>query len=82
MWLSMKADHQGYRVIIPEVGVVHPGQVLTSMGGIAKGIAWYERGRLRQVNKKIINDALKWLQEEGFIQLESNPTYTLITLKS
>ena len=62
---------------------VIPGQHLTSLRLIAKGIGWYEGLKWREPNPKTIKVILDWMIKQSMIQVNSgqgNRQYTLITL--
>jgi hypothetical protein len=81
LWLQIKADHGGYRVLAPgEIVDVEPGQIVTTLSRIAEENSWYVRGKKKGPNKKIVRDILRWFEKEGFAEVESNNSQTLITL--
>ena len=60
---------------------IAPGQHLTSLRNIAQGVAWYERGVLKEPNVKTVSAVLDWLENEGMITIDTgNRKYTAITL--
>ncbi len=63
--------------------MILPGQHLTSLRNIAKGIGWYEGLKWKEPNPKTIKVILDWMIKQGMIQVNSgqgNRQYTLITL--
>ncbi|GAC43468.1 hypothetical protein [Paenibacillus popilliae] len=62
---------------------VSPGQHMTSLRNIAKGVGWYERGIWKEPNVKTVSSVLGWLEKEGMITVDSgNRKYTMISLVS
>jgi len=60
-----------------------PGQHLTSVRTIAKGIGWYEGRSWKEPNPKTITTILNWFETQGMISIDrgmGNRQYTLITL--
>lgn len=87
VWLYLKynASYEPGKVPISGTGEleVMPGQHLTSIRNIAKGVSWYEGLKLKEPNPKTIKAILNWLMTQGMIQIKNgmgNRQYTLITL--
>ncbi len=81
LWLQIKADHPGYKVLSNEgIQDVERGQIVTTLSRIAEENSWYVRNRKKKPNKKTIQTILKWFEQQGMIRLESNNSQTLITL--
>lgn len=59
---------------------LNPGQWLTSIDQVANGVSWYEWGKEKIPNKKVIKDVLMWLESNGMIVVESNAYGTYIEL--
>jgi len=62
-----------------------PGQHLTSVRSIAKGIGWYEGRSWKEPNPKTIDSILGWLEAKQMISIsrgDGGRGYTLITLKN
>jgi len=62
---------------------VEPGQHLTSVRQIAKGVGWYEGKAWKEPNPKTIDTILKWLEKKSMISINrgtGNREYTLVTL--
>nr|DAL87908.1 MAG TPA: fatty acid metabolism regulator protein [Caudoviricetes sp.] len=62
---------------------VKPGQHLTSIRNIAKGVGYMERHRFHEPNPRTIRSILNWLEQEHMISINrglGNRQYTLITL--
>ena len=59
---------------------LNPGQWLTSIDQIARGVSWYEWGKEKIPNKKIIKDVLVWLKGNDMIVTESNAYGTYVEL--
>ncbi|MBF0592746.1 MAG: hypothetical protein HQL02_11735, partial [Nitrospirae bacterium] len=51
---------------------VTPGMVVTSYDLIARAVAHYERGIERVPSKKTIGSVLRWLEQNGIINVISN----------
>jgi hypothetical protein len=70
---------------------VGPGQHMTSVRGIARGVSWYEGRVYREPNPKTIQKILDWLERAGMIEIDhgrgntqtpgrGNGMYTLVTI--
>lgn len=59
---------------------VIPGQVITSIDLIAKGVSWTEYGIEKSPNKKTIKVILDWLENNSMIQVVSNGFGTMINI--
>ena len=59
---------------------LNPGQWLTSIDQISKGVAWYEWGVEKAPNKKVIKNVLDWLESNDMILIESNAYGTYVEL--
>jgi hypothetical protein len=80
LWLQIKADHPGYKVLSEEIVDVEPGQIVTTLNRIAEENSWWVRNSKKKPNKKTVRTILKWFEQQGMIRLESNNSQTLITL--
>lgn len=60
--------------------ILLPGQLITSLDEIANGVSWYEWGKEKCPNRKIILDVLEWLEGNEMIQRESNRYGTFISI--
>jgi len=61
---------------------VNPGQLITSMGNIAEGVAWYEYGARKVPNRKTIRDVLTWLEGNTMVTVFSNKRGTFIIINN
>lgn len=59
---------------------VIPGQFITSIDMIAKGVSWAEYGVEKSPNKKTIKTILDWLESNSMIQVTSNGCGTMINI--
>ena len=59
---------------------LNPGQLITSLSLIARGVSWYEYGVERRPNKKTIQNILRWLEGNGKVTVESNEHGTYINI--
>ncbi|MDF2902723.1 MAG: hypothetical protein K0S25_361 [Bacillus sp. (in: firmicutes)] len=62
---------------------IQPGQHLTSIRSIAKGVGFIERNTFREPNPRTIRNILNWLEQQHMISINhglGNRQYTLITL--
>ena len=60
-----------------------PGQHLTSIRTIAKGVGWYEGLKWKEPNPKTIKSILDWMIVKNMVQVDGgrgNRQYTLITI--
>lgn len=84
-WLKYNVNHEDSNVPMRDGSsvLVLKGQRLTSIRKISEGVAWYERGILKEPNPRTISEILKWLTKREMITVsngKSNSQYTLITL--
>ncbi|MBF0336746.1 MAG: hypothetical protein HQL05_02845 [Nitrospirae bacterium] len=61
---------------------VSPGMVVTSYDIIARGVAHYERGIERIPSKKTIGSVLRWLEQNGIINVTSNAMGSVIFISN
>ncbi|WP_156158264.1 hypothetical protein [Gordoniibacillus kamchatkensis] len=62
---------------------LEPGQHLTSIRAIAKGVGWYEGRVWKEPNPKTIDTIIRWLEKSEMIRVDrdkGNKGYTLISL--
>lgn len=62
---------------------IKPGQHLTSIRSIAKGVGFIERNTFREPNPRTIRNILNWLEQQHMISINhglGNRQYTLLTL--
>ena len=59
---------------------LNPGQVITSLSNIAKGVSWTEFGVKKVPNKKTIKDILTWLEGNAMVTAFSNRHGTFIII--
>jgi len=59
---------------------LNPGQLITSLSIIAKGVSWYEYGVERVPNKKTIREILTWLEGNSMVTAVSNRHGTFIII--
>ncbi|MCO7127778.1 hypothetical protein NIE88_18695 [Sporolactobacillus shoreicorticis] len=62
---------------------IKPGQHLTSIRNIAKGVGYYEQSVFHEPSTKTIRHILEWLEKQGMISKNNgkgNRQYTLISL--
>jgi DnaD/phage-associated family protein len=84
-YLKYKVNHKQAEIPMRDGTkfTIDPGQHLTSVRGIAKGIGWYEGRVWKEPNPKTIDTILKWLIKQTMISITSgtgNRQYTLITV--
>jgi hypothetical protein len=84
-WLKYNVNHTEANVPLRDgtTVLVKPGERITSIRKIAEGVAWYERGILKEPNPRTIAEILKWLKNKKMIIVsngESNRQYTLVSL--
>jgi len=76
LWLQIKADHGGYKVLTGEgMQEIEPGQIVTTLSRIAEENSWLVRGKKKLVNKKSVSTV-----QQKMVRVESNSYSTLITL--
>jgi hypothetical protein len=84
-WLKYNVNHTEANVPLRDgtTVLVKPGERITSIRKIAEGVAWYERGILKEPNPRTISEILKWLTKKEMVVVsngESNRQYTLVSL--
>ncbi|NIK10883.1 DnaD domain protein [Alkalibacillus almallahensis] len=84
-YLKYMVNHEERKVPFKDGSVitVRPGQHLTSVRNIAKGVGYYEGVTWKEPNPKTVRTILQWLEKQSMISVErgkGNRQYTLITL--
>ena len=71
-YLKYKVNHHEATLTLKDGSplTIQPGQHLTSIRSIAKGVGWHERGKLTEPNPKMIDTVLKWLKDKEMIAFE------------
>lgn len=87
MWQYLKYRVNFYENTIPMRDgtelTIYPGQHLTSIRSLAKGIGWWEGHKWKEPNPKTIKTILSWLVKQEMISINNgwgNRQYTLITI--
>jgi hypothetical protein len=72
-YLKYRANHDEATLPLKDGSflTIRPGQFLTSIRTIAKGVGWMERGKFFEPNKKSISTILSWLKEKEMIDFRA-----------
>lgn len=83
-YLKYKANHVEKELPLNDgsVFLIKPGQHLTSIRTIAKGVGWNERGKPFIPNTKTIDAILKWLIRGKMIQIDKAPSNIPVAVSS
>lgn len=85
-YLKYMVNHKPNKIPVDDTFLtINPGQHLTSVRGIAKGVGYYEQMKWREPNPKTVSKILEWMERQGMISIErgkGNRQYTLITLSN
>ena len=79
IWMMPPLYHRTWDWLLQNVGPT-TGSMRTSIGLIADGVAWFERGLLRVPNKRTIMKILDWLEAHEMLSRESNASGTTVTV--
>lgn len=83
-WLRQQAawDFEEISTRGPYMIAVAPGQLITGLDHIARGVAWHPWGVEKVPNRKTILNVLIWLEENSMIYRESNKRGTFISINN
>jgi DNA-binding transcriptional regulator YhcF (GntR family) len=84
-YLKYKTNYQLKRIPMRDGShfEIQPGQHLTSIRSIAKGVGYIKRNTFHEPNPRTIRNILNWLEQQHMISINhglGNRQYTLITL--
>lgn len=84
-YIKYMANHKPTKIPLEngDFFTIEAGQHLTSIRGIAKGVAWYEGRVYKEPNPRTISKILNWLEKVKMIEINrgrGNREYTLITI--
>lgn len=84
-YLKYMANHKPTKIPLEngDFFTIEAGQHLTSIRGIAKGVAWYEGRVYKEPNPRTISKILDWLEKVKMITIDrgrGNREYTLVTV--
>lgn len=84
-YIKYMANHKPTKIPLEngDFFTIEAGQHLTSIRGIAKGVAWYEGRVYKEPNPRTISKILNWLEKVKMIEINrgrGNREYTLITV--
>ncbi|MEK4712279.1 DnaD domain protein [Sporosarcina sp. FSL K6-5500] len=86
-YLKYKVNHSPNKIPMEDGSFfdIEPGQHLTSVRNIAKGIGYYEGLQWKEPNPRTISKILEWLEKQEMITINrgrGNRQYTLVTLSN